>query len=77
MFDGLQYVVTSFDIDYSDSERKPQTLVSKSMSLTKKMQEQLRRAQKNSPIIIKNIKAKIRGSKNPPTSVEQISVTLK
>ena len=77
VFDGLQYEVRSFTVKFTDSEGNPQILDSYSTLLTRDMKNKIRKAPKNSAVLITNIKAKIRGSKNPPTSVEQLSVTLK
>ena len=41
------------------------------------MKNKIRKAPKKSAVLITNIYAKIRGSKNPPTKVEQLIITLK
>lgn len=77
-FDGLKYAVTSFRI-IGTNKGSPVSAEQKSgMGFTKEMQTIIANAPTGSTIVIKNIRAKLIGSKKPPGPVDDsISIEIK
>ena len=77
-FDGLKYAVTSFKMIGTNKGSPVSAEQNSGMRFTKEMQTIIANAPSGTPIVIKNIRAKLIGSKKPPGRVDgSISIEIK